>query len=166
MTYAHWEGGIKDLAECYLRFVEQQGCLRSALRPNFIALASIVSIKEAGRSNSLLPYIGIVSLLTDATPHKFKLPDIKLIDSESNLNTQVLRNILECVGLPKIWEIFDSKQLIIDIALLKARNEIAHTGRSDREDIGLSELIESVLELLESFKNELENAAVLKKYLL
>lgn len=166
MTYAHWEGGIKELAECYLHFVEQQGCLRSALRPNFIALSSISSVKEAGRSNNLTPYIGLVNFLIDDTPRKYKLPDIQLIDSESNLNTKVLRNILECVGLPDIWSIFDPKQRIIDTALLKVRNEIAHTGRSDREEIGLSDLLESVLELLESFKNELENAAVLKKYLL
>ena len=166
MTYAHWEGGIKELAECYLHFVEQQGCLRSALRPNFIALASISPIREAGRSNSLRPYIGIIRTLTDDTNRQFKLPDIQLIDSESNLNTKVLQNILECVGLPDIWSIFDPKQRIIDVALLKVRNEISHTGKSDREDIELSELLKSVLELLESFKNELENAAVLKKYLL
>lgn len=166
MTYAHWEGGVKELALCYLQFVERQRCLRKDMQPSFLALASISAIKSAAPSNSLSPYLQAIDYVINAHDHRYRLPNIQLIDTESNLSSKVLRNILMCVGLTNSWDGFESKQRTIDVALLKARNEIAHTGRSDREDLGLQDLLLNVIELLDLFKTELENAAVQKKYLL
>jgi hypothetical protein len=60
MTYAHWEGGVKDMAQAYLEHVEQQKCRRSDLQPCFLALASITAIKLAAESKKILPYLQAV----------------------------------------------------------------------------------------------------------
>jgi hypothetical protein len=164
LTYAHWEGGVKDLAQAYLLFVEKQKCLRKDLQPCFLALASISAIKTAALSKNLLPYLQTIDYVVNAHEHRYSLPNIQLIDTESNLSTKVLRNILMCVGLDDRWTSFELKQRTIDIALLKVRNEIAHTGRTDRDEIDLVNLLASVMELLDTFKTELENAAVQKRY--
>ncbi|WP_409027909.1 MAE_28990/MAE_18760 family HEPN-like nuclease [Janthinobacterium sp. SUN098] len=164
LTYAHWEGGIKDMSQCYLLFVEKQKCLRKDLQPCFLALASIAAIKTAAPSKSLLPYLQAVDYVLNSNEHRYSLPNIQLIDTESNLSTKVFRNILMCVGLDDRWSSFELKQRTIDVALLKVRNEIAHTGRTDRDEIDLADLLHNVMELLETFKTEVENAAAIKRY--
>lgn len=165
LTYAHWEGGVKDMATLYLRYVERQRRARKELNVSFIALASLSAIRSSANSNQLLPYRQIVDYIIHNGEDRFKLPNIQLVDTESNLSTGVLKNILMCIGQPEAWAEFEDKQRIIDVALLATRNEIAHTGRSDREDFPLGELLQDVLDLLERFKTLLENSAATKKYL-
>ncbi len=165
LTYAHWEGGVKDMAFRYLRHVEQQKCLRKELTSNFLALESISAVKQAAASSQILGYQQALEHTRYNLEHRFRLPNISLIDTESNLSSKVLLNILACVGLSAEWERFAGKQRIIDVALLKTRNEIAHTGQTeDRSELDLAPLIGHVFELLDQFKSCVENAAVLKIY--
>ncbi|WP_152606483.1 MAE_28990/MAE_18760 family HEPN-like nuclease [Aquabacterium sp. NJ1] len=165
LTYAHWEGGIKDMAETYLRYVERQRHLRKDLHVSFLALASLSAIRSCSGSKQLLPYVQTVDYIIHHHDDRYRLPNIQLIDTESNLSSSVLRNILLCIGQPEAWEDFEDKQRTIDTALLATRNSIAHTGRTDREDVPIEELLQDVLDLLERFKTLLENSAATKKYL-
>lgn len=166
LTYAHWEGGVKDSATRYLRHVEQQKQLRRNLKSNFLALESISAIKTAAASSQIFLYQQVVDHVRYNLDHRYRLPNIALVDPESNLSSKVFRNILSCLGLDAAWTNFETKQRLIDVALLKARNDIAHTGQTeDRADIDLAPVLEDVLSLLEQFKTELENAAAQKLYL-
>ncbi|MGZ8916218.1 MAG: MAE_28990/MAE_18760 family HEPN-like nuclease [Methylobacter sp.] len=166
LTYAHWEGGVKDVALRYLRHVEQQKKLRKDLSSNFLALESIPAIRQAAASNQLLLYQQAIDHIRFNLEHRYRLPNISLIDTESNLSSLVLKNILLCIGLTEAWNHFESKQRVIDVALLKTRNSIAHTGQTEnREDINLAFIVASVLELLELFQAVIENAAAQKLYL-
>lgn len=165
LTYAHWEGGVKDMSTLYLRYVERQRRPRRELNVSFLALASISAIRSCSKSNQILPYRQVVDFIVHNADERFRLPNIQLIDTESNLSTSVLKNILMCIGQPESWDEFEEKQRTIDVALLATRNEIAHTGRTDRDEIPLEELLADVLELLERFKTLLENSAATKKYL-
>lgn len=165
LTYAHWEGGVKDMAQAYLHHVEQQKRLRRELNPCFLALASIGAIKSAAASKTILPYLQAVDYVLCSHQHRYRLPNIQLVDTESNLSSAVLKNILACIGHSDSWSFFESKQRFIDVALLATRNSIAHTGRSDREETDIEEILGDVLDLLECFKTLLENSAATKKYL-
>jgi hypothetical protein len=166
LTYAHWEGGIKDVAYIYLRHVESQSLFRDKLKSNFLALESISAIKQAAASNQILPYQQAIEHVRYNAEHRYRLPNIQLIDTESNLSSRVLKNILACIGLLQEWEHFAHKQRVIDFALLKNRNDVAHTGQTeDRKEVDVYELVGHVLELLEIFKNVVENAAVQRCYL-
>jgi len=164
LTYAHWEGGVKDMAAAYLHHVEQQRCLRKDLQPSFLALASIGAIKAAADSNTILPYLQAVDYIISSHEHRYQLPKIKLVDAESNLSSKVLRNILACIGLTLEWRHFEAKQRVIDTALLATRNDIAHNGISNREELSLDDLIGEVLALLTQFATVIENAAATKAY--
>lgn len=166
LTYAHWEGGIKDMAEVYLQYVERQRHLRKDLHPSFLTLASLPAIRACTGSNKLLPYLQAVDFIVCHHDDRFRLPNIQLIDTGSNLSSVVLRDILLCIGQPEAWNEFEDKQRTIDIALLDTRNSIAHTGKTDRDEIPIELLLEDVLNLLERFKTLLENSAATKKYIL
>lgn len=166
LTYAHWEGGIKDTATRYLHHVEQQRVLRKDLTSNFLALESISAIKTAAMSSQLLLYQQTVEHMRYNLEHRYRLPNIGLIDTESNLSSRVLKNILACLGLQHAWNSFETKQRLIDVALLKTRNDIAHTGQTeDRGDVNLAPVLSDVIDLIEQFKTEVENAAAQKRYL-
>jgi len=165
LTYAHWEGGVKEMATLYLRYVERQRRPRKELNVSFLALASLSAIRSCANSNQILPYRQVVDFVVHNADERFRLPNIQLIDTESNLSTGVLRNILMCIGQPEAWSEFEDKQRTIDVALLATRNDIAHTGRTDRDEVPLEDLLQDVLDLLERFKTLLENSAATKKYL-
>ena len=166
LTYAHWEGGIKDMAYRYLKHVEQQKRIRRDLTSNFLALESISSVKQAALSSDVLPYQQVVDHMRYNLDHRYRLPNIELIDTESNLSSKVLRKVLGCIGLLSDYEFFEQKQRFIDVAVLKTRNDIAHTGQTpDREELDIGPVIGEVLNLLENFKTCIENAAATKKYL-
>ena len=153
------------MATLYLRYVERQKRPRKDLNVSFLALASLSAIRSSASSNQLLPYRQVVDFIVHNLDERFRLPNIQLVDTESNLSTGVLKNILMCIGQPEAWSEFEDKQRTIDVALLATRNEIAHTGRTDREEVPLEELLRDVLDLLERFKTLLENSAATKKYL-
>ena len=165
LTYAHWEGGVKDIAERYLKHVEQQKMLRKDLKSNFLALESISAIKQAAISKELLLYQQAIDHVRYNLEHRYRLPNIELIDTESNLSSTVLKRILNCIGLGDEWIQFETKQRWIDVALLKTRNSIAHTGQTEkRADVDIATIISEVNSLLTTFQNVVENAAVLKRY--
>lgn len=165
LTYAHWEGGVKEMAALYLKYVERQRRPRKELNVSFLALASLSAIRSCVNSNQILPYRQVVDFIVHNADERFRLPNIQLIDTESNLSTGVLKNILMCIGQPEAWSEFEDKQRTIDVALLATRNEIAHTGRTDRDEVPLESLLQDVLDLLERLKTLLENSAANKKYL-
>ncbi len=153
------------MADVYLRYVERQRHLRKDLHQSFLALASLTAIRACAGSNKLLPYLQAVDFVVSHLDDRYRLPGIQLIDTESNLSSSVLRNILLCIGQPEAWNAFEDKQRTIDVALLATRNSIAHTGKTDRDEIPIEMLLEDVLDLLERFKTLLENSAATKKYL-
>lgn len=166
LCYAHWEGGVKEISIIYLRHVEQQKKLRSELSTNFLALESISSIKQAALSSEILLYKQVVDHTRFNLPHRYRLPNINLIDTESNLSSKVINNILCCIGLDSEVDYFIEKKRVIDTQILKTRNDVAHTGQTEnREDIDIIVIIDEILELLNRFQTIVENAAATKSYL-
>lgn len=165
LIYAHWEGAVKDMSGAYLSHIEQQKILRAKLKPAILALASLKAIRQASFSNKILPYEQVVDYIVNSGSHTYKLPNIKLIDTESNLSTTVLKNILMSVGLHGDVGHFEDKERFIDVALLATRNDIAHNGASSREEMPVDQIIDGVLHLILTFRNAVENGAATKLYL-
>ena len=92
-----------------------------------------------------------------------KIPYDNVIDTGSNLNSEVFINILHQIGL-SYDSFYLTKELAIDGALLKKRNAIAHGERLDVTEEEFSELSQLVLELLEYFRNHVENAATTEDF--
>jgi hypothetical protein len=60
--------------------------------------------------------------------------------------------------------IYFPKKVMIDQKLLKNRNNIAHGQHLDIDEGEYYELYYEILEIIELFRNELENAAALNAY--
>lgn len=161
--YAHFEGFIKEAAESYLELVSRQGLAYERLKTNFVALGARSAIREAGGSNLTRLHMGVVEFLTYNQGNTAKFAYQKAIDTESNVNSRVFSNILDTVGIP-MDDFFSTRMFIVDGSLLANRNAIAHGDRIDVDQETYVQLHRLVIELLDYFRDCLENAAVLRDY--
>ena len=164
IIYAHWEGFVKEAATAYLQFVSRQRVPYKDLKTNFVAIASYNSIRQAASSGKNFLYSQVVDFLFHNSAERSRIPFAGVIDTESNLKSEVLENIVFTIGLDSDCS-FKTKHVFIDRELLKRRNRIAH---GEREPVTFSELSEAknqVDSMLVEFKTHLENFAVAKAYL-
>ena len=108
-------------------------------------------------------HMGVVDFLTFNQANTAKFSSDNSIDTESNVNAKVFANILDTVGI-QIDDYFSVRMLLLDGGLLAKRNAIAHGNRIEVKYEDYLQLHRLVIELLDHFRDCLENAAVLKTY--
>lgn len=162
LLYAHWEGFVKSAANSYLEFVIMQRLCYKDLSNNFLALAMKEKLKEAKETNKPSLYIPVCDFFLDELDQRCSLPK-DAISTDSNLSSGIFQEITHILGVD--FSLYSTKSVLIDTKLLKARNEIAHGeySVSDREEY--IELHREVIIMLDSFRNQIENAAINKDYL-
>ena len=164
ILYSHWEGFIKNAATSYICYVVSRGLRLRDLAPNFLTLGLISGIQQLEQSKFVTIHAQITKGLTSEMSEKFSVDCEKIVDARSNLNSTVLDEILQYVGVEP--SLYQTKNLMLDERLLGNRNRIAH-GDNFPLDIELSDYIqlhETIVELLQQFRTDLENAAELGKY--
>lgn len=162
VLYAHWEGFIKSSATAYLVYIASQRLNYNQLSHTLIA----VSLKKKfiiDEKATMQKYGELVEFVLSGLSERCIIPYDTAINTKSNLSSEVLKDLLNTIGLD--YSLFRSKEKIIDEKLLKSRNEIAHGQYLLLTFDSYLNLHEEVLSLLETFKTELENAATLKSYL-
>ncbi len=164
ILYAHWEGFSKQAGEYYLQLVARQGYAFERLKSNFVALGCKQAIREAGHSNQAQLYLNVIEFATFNQVNQAKFNYEDAIDTESNLNSKVLSNLLTTIGVG-CDTFFTSRFLLLDGSLLKSRNEIAHGKRTEVDEQTYDQLHTLVIELTDYLKVQIENAAVNKSYL-
>ena len=90
------------------------------------------------------------------------IPYKKVVDTKSNLSSTVLVDIIATLGLN--LSLFSTRLKFIDSNLVNPRNHIAH---GQALDLSLDEYLalhDEVLTLIEIYRNEIENASVLRLY--
>lgn len=167
MLYAHWEGFIKSASNSYLEYVALQRLCYDQLATNFLALAMKAKLSEAVETNKPSRYIPVCDFFLSGLRQRCDLPYKNLPKdlpfSSANLNSQVLREMLSILGLD--FSPYSTKAKLIDVKLLKKRNEIAHGLylQSDRDDY--LELHQAVLDMLGLFRNQVENAVANESFM-
>lgn len=163
LIYAHWEGFVKEAATSYLKFVARRRAKFIELKPCFIALAVEWEVK---RSNNL-----------SATQRRNKMAErycsfeederasipARDVDTYSNLNSEVLADIFEMLGLDPSG--LSTKYHLIDYSLLKTRNEIAHGRWVPITPESYAELHGEVISLIETVRRTIVSAAENRCYL-
>lgn len=162
LLYAHWEGFVKKSSSYYLEFVSSHRLPYGKLAPNFVALSIKSKFVELAASEKISGANGLADFFCNSLEKQSYVPYKGAVDTKSNLSSKVLQDLLSALGLPPTN--FSTRMNYIDSNLVNPRNHIAHG-----EDFNLSideymDLHESVMALLETYKNEVENAAVLKTY--
>ncbi|WP_186015285.1 MAE_28990/MAE_18760 family HEPN-like nuclease [Burkholderia gladioli] len=158
LAYSHWEGFVKNTCLAYVEYVSRKKLPFDQLSTNFVALACMRALKEAGQSRSPLPYIQLIDFLRLNGTENSRVPFKDVVDTESNLSSEVLQKLLLALGIP-IDNTFILKKQFIDRNLLKTRNEIAHGERTEVSEELASEIFSQVESLLQGFKIAVENAA-------
>ena len=143
--------------------VSRQGLAYERLKSNFVALGARSAIREASGTNLTRVHMGVVEFLTYNQGNTAKFSYQKAIDTESNVNSRVFSNILDTVGIP-MDDFFSTRMFLVDGSLLAKRNAIAHGDIIDVDHTTYVQLHRLVIELLDHFRDCLENAAVLRSY--
>jgi len=162
ILYSHWEGFIKLAANSYLEYVRLKSLNYKQLSSNFLALAMKVQLKEAKETNKPSLYIPVCDFFLYELDQRCSLPK-DAISTTSNLSSEILKEITCTLGID--FSLYSTKSTLIDTKLLKTRNEIAHGEDSvfDRDEYIY--LHTTVIEMLNIFRNQIENAAINKKFM-
>ncbi|MGD1914251.1 MAG: MAE_28990/MAE_18760 family HEPN-like nuclease [Rivularia sp. (in: cyanobacteria)] len=162
LLYAHWEGFVRLAANSYLEYVRMQKLSYKKLANNFLALAMKDKLKEAKETNKPSLYIPVCDFFLDELNQRCKLPE-DVISTASNLSSEILKEITHILGID--FSPYSTKSNLIDIKLLKTRNEIAHGEYSIFDKEEYIELHVEVISMLDIFRNQIENAAINKDYM-
>ncbi len=162
ILYSHWEGFVKLAANSYVEYVRLQKLNYKQLSSNFLALAMKERLKEAKQTNKPSLYIPVCDFFLSQLNQKCVLPK-NAISTASNLSSEILKEITDILGID--FSLYSTKSVLIDTKLLKTRNEIAHGDYLvfDREEY--IELHTEVIGMLDTFRNQIENAAITKKFI-
>ncbi|MBZ0184064.1 MAG: hypothetical protein K8F60_16525 [Melioribacteraceae bacterium] len=163
ILYSHWEGFIKTASELYLTFIKSQKFHYKDLTDNFLAIKFYSLLKSCEESNRIIYHHQLINSIRNECRERINIPTENVIRTESNLSSEILRNILFTLGLDT--NLYELKNQLIDAKLLKIRNEIAH-GEETYIELGEYELLHSeIINILADFKNRLENYVVSKAYI-
>jgi hypothetical protein len=163
LLYAHWEGFIKAASKLYLEFIHYQRLTYSQLSKNFIAVGIRNLLNKGNQSSKIRFHLDVVDFFSNRINQRSNLPYKDGVNTKSNLSSDVFKEIIETLGLD--YSEFETKQMLIDELLLKNRNTIAH---GEYLLITLDEYLElhnQILQIIERYRTQVENAAALKHYL-
>jgi len=154
ILYAHWEGFVKEAASLYLNFVAMQGKRCRELTANFKVLQMRETFSQAGKSCKSL--YNILNSLEQVSDEKFSKHE-NAINTGSNLNADRFKEIACIVNID--YSPYELKRMILDEKLLKSRNTVAHGQYLVVDLESYLEVHDTILELMELFKNQLSNSA-------
>ena len=163
LLYAHWEGFVKKAGSHYLEFVVNQGKSAAELTPNFIAIKFKSSLAEAAKSKKISTTHDVIDFFCSHLQDRLRIPHKGVVDTQSNLSSKVLLEILWTLGLEA--GPYKTRMKFIDESLVNRRNHIAH---GEPLDIGIKEYLkmhDEVIGLIEEFRNQIQNSAATDRYL-
>jgi hypothetical protein len=163
LSYAHWEGFVKDAARAYVRLVSHKSRNLADLTQSFQALVCRQELLAAQPATKRIqPHIMLVKRFTDDANRSCSIDAEAAIDTESNLSSTVFENICFCVGLDfhSFWATYGP---FID-DLLRNRCCVAHGELYTPPATYAKETVTFSIVAIDRFSTEIENAAVQQKY--
>lgn len=162
LLYAHWEGFNKVSCELYLEYVKQLKLNYSELSNNLLALSIKSEIVDMESTNNHERHTEFLGFIDSGLNNRAKWNLDKAIDTKSNLNSDILRNIMSVVGID--FKHFELKSKLIDEQLLKNRNTIAHGNYLTIDRKEYHSIHVDILTLMQIVYDELSNLVALKKF--
>lgn len=161
ICYAHWEGHVRFAARKYLTHIALRKLLFSALAPQFLRNEFLPRLGALGQKG-IQERGEVVDLILAGGTKRFSRVNDDLINTQSNLNHDVLQNICRVCGTDA--SIFAEKADFIDVILLKRRNGIAHGEDTFIAVAELDQFTDGTIELMRLFSNQLQANAYLGNY--
>lgn len=164
LSYANWEGFIKDAATAYVEYVSYKSPAFNELSPNFKAIVCRSMFIEAAKAKKrIFPHLRVVEQFSLRLSEKADLKSGSAIDTESNLNSDVFENICTTVGIDysNRWSTYGP---FID-DMFKYRCSIAHGELMTPSSSYVIEVIDFVQQAISWFRTDIENAVLELNYL-
>jgi len=162
ILYAHWEGFIKAASISYVSFVASRGLQYRDLSTNFIALGLRSDIMRAGESINPMTHTRLVEQLTSGLAERAVIDDENAVSTRFNLNAKTLSEILATLGFDETNYL--TRGPLLDQKLLSRRNLVAHGARVEIEQEDYAVLHGEIIQLVEQFRTDVENAAATDRY--
>lgn len=162
MLYAHWEGFIKNSSERYLEFISRRSLKYCDLKTNFIALALKTRIYECGKTKKISKHKDLIDFILNNLSDRAIIKYKNKIDTKSNLGSEVLKEIICMLGLD--YSPYELKEKLIDLKLVKLRNDIVHGRYVSIEQSDFNILYKNIIKLMNIFKEQIIGAALSESY--
>lgn len=162
VLYAHWEGFVKRAATAYLNYVVMQKLKYNQLTSNFLALAMKGKLNLMEETNRATVFNEVTEFILSGLDKRCSINYKRSINTESNLSSQVFKQILSVLNLD--YSPYELKEKFIDMKILRRRNAIAHGERLDIDKEEYISVHKELIEIINSFKNQIDNAADIGAY--
>lgn len=183
LLYAHWEGFIKKSSKIYIKYIVEKKIPLKNLSDNFKAAAlkgNITQCFETKDSLNLSNELSFINKYLKLEEKKFKISinpdddfDKSIIDTQSNLKPDVLKNIYGILGI-QYKDALETRKNYISRNLLHVRNTIGHGSKyEDNTDDDLvleiadiERLKNIIILIIDNFRDELLDYAYKEYYLI
>ena len=162
LLYAHWEGFVKKSSIAYCEYINHQSLNYEQLTDNFSVCAVLNEFQGQYPHKNFKSLFKVLNG-NEIFLKKCKIDTVKFIDTGSNLNSDVLKEITQKVGVD--YSLYELKENLIDERFLGFRNAVSHGEYRNISEDDFIELYTEVTSLIDTFKNQIVNAAVQKAYL-
>jgi hypothetical protein len=162
VLYAHWEGFIKQAASLYLTYVKEKGLKFKELKDCFVALSIKQKLAIFQQTNKATIHTQLIEYLKSCQEEVAVINDYGAISTKSNLNSDILQQILTRIGLD--YSPYELKANLIDAQLLNYRNTIAHGNRLKVTEEEYIIIHNEIIGMMYSIKNDLENAVAIDAF--
>ena len=163
ILYAHWEGLLKQLSIAMLTYIVSRGYNYNQLQENFHAFAILEHYKGQFPAKRFDALVNVISRKSIDLSKSMKINPEKYIDTKSNLNSEVLKDITIKLGIS--YTPYELKENLIDESFLSLRNSICHGEKRDVELDEFENLYHEIKDLMDTFKTQLLNKIYEKSYL-
>jgi len=164
MLYAHWEGFIKEASLSYLNYISIKKLTYKELNKGILAVYIQNEFINRGNMTAFEKGLAISNFFEQDLAERSNIKGIPdPIKTKSNLNSLVLKEIMSILDLD--YEKFRGFEVFIDFKLVQARNKIAHGEFKNIYWQFYNEIYTIVIQLIEIFKDEIQNNVVLRQYL-
>ena len=119
-------------------------------------------LNEASKTKKATVFTEVANFMLTQTNQKSSLPYEDVISTDSNLSSEILREIVCLLGLN--YSFYETKEVIINEQLLKRRNGIAHGEHLSLDRDEYQQLHNEILAMMENFRTQIENNASQKLY--
>lgn len=162
ILYAHWEGFIKQSSIAKIIYLSSKGYKYNQLAPSFTAFAALSDFDgqiPTKKFDAIAKLTGGGLDLDRSIPADAE----KYIDTKSNLNSEVLKDIALKVCLD--YGEFELKENLINESFLGLRNKICHGERTNISPEDFDLLYSEITTLMDLFKTAILNSVFTKSFL-
>jgi len=163
LLYAHWEGFVKAAGTAYVQLVANQRRSHRELSPNFLALAIKRELHNAQTTTKASLFTAVARYFVERIDERARILWDGSIQTKANLSEERLREIIATLGLD--YRPFELKGRTVVERLREARNNIAHGRFLSIDAAEFDRLYNEVLALIEEYRNQIDTAAQLRRYI-